>query len=182
MPEPICISTPVGHDDDRVGEVPAHGSNRAVTAPNIDSVAALRQSGVEPSENVVLLVELDLGVEGSGGIDLVLSAWPIVVDSLVGPVVNRVLNAGAAVLAVVSVVPVILGVACMSGGLVRILICLHNIKFWAVFSSDSLGIAVVEAIRGGVVAAVVTVGWGSHKIESCNAPAGHLGHIDVVLD
>ena len=110
-------------------------------------------------------MELDLHTEWLLSVDLVLATWSEVVDALVVPIIDGVLDTEATVLAVVGV-----GTSCrsavtrMSGGLDGVLVGLHNVELRAVLSIDSLSITVVEAISLEVVS-IDVLGWGSDEVK-----------------
>lgn len=98
-----------------------------------------------------LLREIDLDMEFSGGINLILTSWTIVVDSLVVPVVNRVLDTESSMLTVAIPMSIPGIIACMGSSLVSEFVSLHNVKLWAILSTNTLGITVVESISSGIV-------------------------------
>lgn len=117
-----------------------------------------------------------------GGINSVLGTWSVVVLSLVVPLLDRVLDAESTVLTVAVVVTIAPGTgAGVGSSLVGVLVGLHDIELWAVSSTNTLGIAVVESVSGFWVSIDID-GWGSDEVESSDTSAGDLGKIDVVLN
>jgi len=69
----------------------------------------------------------------------------------------------------------------MCGGLVGVLVGLHDIELWAVCSTNTLGVTVVESISA-ICVSVDIDGWSSNEVEGSDTSACDLGKIDIVLD
>lgn len=178
FPEPVVHGAPVADGEDHtVLEVVGHlGVGTAVTG-HLDGVGVLGHRGGEGAELVARLDEVQLGVEGAGGVDAEAAAGAV---GVVVQLANVVLPAGASTVAEVVVALVGGSVAGVRGGLVGVLVGLHDVELGAVVAVDLVSVAVVVPVSVPVVATGVLAGRGN-EVESRDAAAYALAQVNVVL-
>jgi hypothetical protein len=181
FPQPGSVSRPVGHGEAHVSEVVSHQVVTAVVAAGGHGLAVLGHGRLELLELAILLNKFNLEAEGLGGVDGVLATGSVLVSALVVEELDGVLDAGASTVAVPVVALVSRGVAGMSGGLVGVLVGLHDVELRAVLASDLVGIAVPPAVSV-VKVTVLVLGGHAYHVEGSDAATGDFAHVDVVGD
>ena len=127
---------------------------------------------------IVILIELDLGMELKVCVDLVLGAWAVGVPvELIDDVETETTLVAVPVLAFSSWV-----VAFVSSGSPRPLVGLHEVELWAPVAIDLVGVAVAPAIGAPPVVAILVLAWHRDSVEGSDAAALVIAQIDVPLD
>ena len=149
-------------------DIASHLSIGSTVTSHVKGLSILAHCGREGSELRPTLLELNVDMEWLGGVDGLV--WSILATDLV----LGVLPAGSRSVAVIVVSIGVWSIAGVWSGLVSILVSLHNVEFWAVSSSNLVGITVVFAIISSNWVSVVILSWHLDSIESSDASAFNL--------
>ena len=140
--------------------------------------AILRNRRRKGGKLTVAFVEVHTDVDFFQSVDLVVCAWTEVflseLDDAVSEAVARSITFRVETVLVG-------GVARVRRRLESLLVCLHEIKLWAVVTSNCVGIAVVLTLFSRIVAAIREAAWHRDCVESCDASTSTLTDVCVKL-
>ena len=122
------------------------------------------------------MVEANLGMEVTLGVDSVLSSWTHAVSIDISEGFST--TTSVAVVEVLALWSITLVRCCVPGEHVGF----HDVHFWAPHTTDIVGITVVVSTLGWVWRSVGIVAWHLDEVKGNVASTTSLGKVDVVLD